>query len=172
MQLARSVRAGAPLSEAISQVCESDAGSREMGLEVVGSALQRGVSLDGALVEWGRLAKSRPRLPDVDLIVAAGRFGNRHGGDLASALEAVALTVMDRAELADETAALSSQARASAVVLCLLPVLGAATLCLADPEVAGVLFGTTLGWICIMVAFALDALAAVLGEALIRRALR
>jgi tight adherence protein B len=173
MQLARSVRNGATLPEAVTQTAALSSGPGTAALARVDRALQRGVAIDDALGEWGQGPGGEAPVPeDVALVVAAARFGNRQGGDVAGALESVALTLLDRAELAEETAALSSQSRASVAVLGLLPLLGGTLLASMDPEVARVLLTTSLGWVCLLLATILDGAAVVVSELLVRRALR
>jgi tight adherence protein B len=173
MQLARSVRSGATLPEAVAQTAALLSGSGATTLDRVVRALQRGVAIDDALSEWGEGPRAEATsAEDVALVVAAARFGSRHGGDVARALESVALTLLDRAELAEETAALSSQSRASVAVLCLLPLLGGTLLASLDPEVSRVLLRTPLGWVCLLLAAILDGAAVAASELLLRRALR
>lgn len=173
MQLARSVRSGATLPEAVAHTEAAGTGPDHVALRIVQRALQRGVPVDDALVEWERnLRGRRDGSDDLRLVVAAARFGSRHGGDVASALESAALALLDRAELAEETAALASQSRASAAVLCVLPLMGAATMCALDADVAVVLLRSPLGWGCVALATLLDAAAFVVSELLVRRALR
>jgi tight adherence protein B len=167
--LARSVRTGASLPTALADVA-GGAGPGLVGQELrsVLDAVDRGRSLDGALADW----QDRSVVDGVPLLVGACRFSADHGGDPARALDGVAASLLDALEVADETRALVSQARTSATVLALLPPFGAAAFALADPAVAGVLFGTAAGWACVVVGLGLDGLGAWISGRLVGAALR
>jgi tight adherence protein B len=154
--LARSVHSGATLVDAVREGADSLDEPSAGALHVVGGAVARGFPVDEALAEWAE----RERLDGVDLLVTAARLGHRHGGDLALALDAAAVSLLDRAEVADEARALSAQARSSAVVLVALPPFGAACFCLLDPAVAATLLSTPFGWCCIVLGAALDGVGA------------
>jgi tight adherence protein B len=108
----------------------------------------------------------------VSILATAAGVGHREGGDLAVALDAAAVTLLDRAEVRDEAHALSTQARTSAAVLVALPPFGAACFCLLDPAVAATLFTTPLGWTCLLVGAALDGAGAWVMRRMVDGALR
>lgn len=166
--LARSVRSGSSMHTAFGVVSDRAGGLLGPELRSVAHAIDRGRSLDAALGEW----QERTEVSGVDLLVGACRFGVRHGGDLTRALDGVAAALLDALEVADETRALVAQARTSAAVLLALPPLGAALFALADPAVAGVLLGSTAGWLCVVVGLGLDALGALVSGRIIGSALR
>lgn len=151
--LARSVRTGATLRAALSEVAGTADPSLRPALAAVLGRVERGHALDDALAEWARSAGS----PALDLIVGACRFGDAHGGDLARALDGAGAACLDTLELADETRALTSQARTSALVLLALPPVGTAVFAAADPSVATVLLATPAGWVCLSLGLALEA---------------
>src|SRR5690606_16715800 len=153
--VARSVRTGAPLVEALADAASTTAvpGSPlAEDLEAIVGSVRRGASVDDALARW---ASTRAD-PAVRLFVAACRFGHEQGGDLAAALDGAAVSLLDQDELADEARALASQARTSAGVLVALPVLGAAGFSILDPRVARTLVGTGAGRACLVLGVALD----------------
>lgn len=164
-ELARSLRSGATLPVAISELRPSGAWSAD--LVRVRDLVARGVPVGDALRAW-RDARGGD---EVRLIVAACETGHRHGGDPARALDGVAATLRDRAELAEEARALTSQARAAVAVLGFLPVVGAAIFSLLDPRVAGVLLGSPVGWTCLVVGALLDGAGIAVSSRLVRRAL-
>jgi tight adherence protein B len=69
-------------------------------------------------------------------------------------------TLRDRVALDREVAALSSQARASAAVLVVAPIVFAVLAGVADPQVAQVLLAEPLGWACVAGGAVLDGLGA------------
>ena len=168
--LARGVRAGMTPAESLSSVAPRFEGVVGEQLRSLAGRLSRGVSLDTALHQWvqqcagaeiGPLARLRgaPRTPDaldVELLVNAVGFSERMGTGLAEAFEGVAASLLDRCELDDELRALTSQAGASVVVLCSLPVLGAFVVGALSPESLRAMFATPTGLVCMAVACGLD----------------
>jgi len=165
--LARSVHSGATLLVAIEELAELAVAPSGKDLATVASSARRGSSLDAALAQW---QQSR-RGTSVDLLIAACRFGHTEGGNLAAALDGAAVSLLDRIEVADEARALSSQARSSAAVLVVLPLLGAAGFSALDPAVAVTLFSTAAGWVCLILGLSLDALGAWVLARMVRSAL-
>jgi tight adherence protein B len=166
--LARSVRSGATLHAALADATGAVGSELGADLAAVIDATTRGRRLGDALEDW----RIRRNSPGVDLLVRTCRFGAGYGGDLSVALDGVAAALLDAAEVADETAALTSQARASVWVLVSLPPAGALVLATVDPAVAGVLTGTAVGWVCLAAGAFLDATGAALSMWLVRRATR
>jgi tight adherence protein B len=150
--LARSVRAGASLHLAVGEVATGTTPPVRGDLDELLGAVGRGVGLDDALVQWERRRRSHA----VTLVVAACRLGLADGGELAAALDGVAVSLLDTLEIADEARALSSQARSSAAVLVALPVLGAVGFSMVEPAVASMLLTTRAGWLCLVVGVGLD----------------
>ncbi|MEX0767690.1 MAG: type II secretion system F family protein [Microthrixaceae bacterium] len=165
--LARSVHSGATLLVAIEELGELAVAPSGKDLLGVAASVRRGGSLDAALDLW---QQSR-RGTSVDLLVTACRFGYAEGGNLAAALDGAAVSILDRIEVADEARALASQARSSAAVLVVLPLLGAAVFSVLDPAVAATLFTTAAGWVCLVVGLTLDALGAWVLSRMVRSAL-
>ena len=92
------------------------------------------------------------------------------GGSVAVVLDGVTDTLRDRVALDREVAALSSQARASAAVLIVAPVVFAALAAAADHRVAEVLLGQPLGWACLLGGAVLDGAGALWMSRLVGRA--
>lgn len=155
-ELARSVRCGASLPTALAEVAEAAEWPVAADVVAVHQALRRGVAVDEALAEWSTRAASA----SVGLVVTAARLGHAEGGDLAAALDAVAVSLLDRIEVADEAHALGAQARASTWALLALPPFGAACFSLLDPSVGRTLFATPVGWACLVVGVGLELMGA------------
>ncbi len=92
------------------------------------------------------------------------------GGATAAVIDGVADTLRDRVALEREVAALSSQARASAVLLVVAPIVVAVLAAVADDRIASFLFGSPAGWACIVVGLLLDAVGAVWMRITVERA--
>ncbi|MEZ5237741.1 MAG: hypothetical protein R2716_01880 [Microthrixaceae bacterium] len=88
----------------------------------------------------------RLRAADVELLVDATVIGESMGVGLAEVFEGVAATLLDRGDLQDEIRALASQASASVVVLCCLPVLGLVMLGVLSPGRCGCSSPLPSGW--------------------------
>lgn len=164
--LARSVASGATLEAALDDVAPNVDGV--LGAEMRGAVelLARGHGTGRVLVLWERATV----VDGVDLLVGACRFSVGHGPALVGALDGVASALLDRVEVADEVAALASQARTSTAVLIALPPVGGALFGLLDPGYLQVLTTTTVGRGCLVVGTALDLLGARLSTTLVSRA--
>ena len=75
-------------------------------------------------------------------------------------LDGVAASLRERVALEREVSALSSQSRASAVVLVVAPVVFAAAAAVVDDRILNVLVGRPIGWACMGLGLGLDALGA------------
>ena len=136
--------------------------------EVVGSLaadLGRGRSLVGSVGRW-RAADPRPnrRLAAVALELTADA-----GGASAPVLDGVAESLRDRVALEREVTALSSQARASAALLVIAPLAFAFLAGSVDRRILATLFGTPIGWACVVLGIILDGLGALWMSRLLRR---
>jgi tight adherence protein B len=152
----RSARAGASLRESLRDATDS------FRCTTIGPHLVRFARvLDGG----GPLEQAVDQLragdasTDDHLVVRALTLAVRTGGPAAVVLDAVASTLRERAALTREVRALSTQARASAVVMVVSPVAFAVLAGGADPRVLAFLV-TGPGLLCLGVGVALDALGA------------
>lgn len=153
--VARSLRSGAGLHRALTEAAAGP-GPVADELRSVVAEVDAGDGLLAALDGW---AARRP-LPGVRLAVAALAVGLETGGAQARAVDGVAATIRAHQALAGEVRALSSQARASAVVIALAPVGFAALAAATDPRTATFLLRTPAGLACLSLGLALDAAAA------------
>lgn len=151
-QLARSLRTGRTIRESL-DVDPPAALSGEVA--VLHRDLASGVSLGDALGRWAARSSSR----GVPMVVSVLRLGHGLGGSLAGALDDCASALRNHLEVRDEIRALTSQARASAWSVALLPVGAAGLLAAVDPGVGRVLVETPLGAVCIVGALVLDGVA-------------
>jgi tight adherence protein B len=95
----------------------------------------------------------------VATVAAALTVASSAGGPSAAALEGLAGGLRDRQDAATEVAALSAQARMSALVVGAAPVLSLSLSLLADARVASTLVGTGPGLSCLVAGATLEALA-------------
>jgi tight adherence protein B len=151
--VARSLRGGTSLAQALDEGADAAAPSpaatdmaRVLGL------LTGGLGVSDAVDAW---VGARPTPPRV-LAGAALALGAEVGGAHAQSLDGAAAGLRDRAELCREVQALTSQARASAVVMVLAPLGFAAYAWTTDTHVAQLEMTTPFGWGCLIGGLALD----------------
>jgi tight adherence protein B len=125
----------------------------------------REMSLGGSIED--ALESMRRRLPssDVDLMVTAISVHHAIGGNLAQILEGLADTMVERVRMKGEMEVLTSQARASGMLISLLPVAVAAFLYLITPTYFRPMTTSPFGWAMLLLA----ATGIVVGNVLIRR---
>lgn len=156
--VARSLRSGASLRQAVEEAGRASAGGggRALAAELSRAAAEaaQGASLVAALEA---VAVRRP-LPGVRLGVAALCLGAETGGAQARAVDGVAATVRERLAVAAELRALSSQARISALVIGLAPVGFGAFAAATDPRTAEFMLHTPAGLALLVAGLTLDAL--------------
>lgn len=149
--MASAVRTGQPMVYALGALASAGGPWAEEAGAVV-AAVHHGAPLEQALESWCHRSRSH----EVRLVADAVVLADRSGGSTADALDAVARSLAQRAELGREVDAASASARASAQVLVAMPAAFAVVISIADPRVAGMLLGTPLGVACLLAAVALD----------------
>ncbi|MCA1841924.1 MAG: type II secretion system F family protein [Actinobacteria bacterium] len=130
--------------------------------QVVERAEEEGLA--AALARW---AGERP-LPAVGAVAAALEVAVSTGGPAAPALDGLAVGLRDGHDAAAEVAALSSQARLSAIVVGASPFVSLALSLLVDPRVAPTLVGTGVGRGCLLAGVALESGAALWMRQIVR----
>jgi tight adherence protein B len=142
--LARAVRGGASLGQALAEVAAEAPLAWAGDLQRVTADLAAGASVREAMTAW---EKTRPG-SGARLAVTALVLAHERGGDLGSAADSAAASVRDAAAARSELAAQTVQARASAVVVAAAPVGFTALLTGTDGRVRAVVLGTPVGWVC------------------------
>jgi tight adherence protein B len=117
-----------------------------------------------ALSAW---AEERP-LPAVAAVAAALEVAVGAGGPAAPALEGLASGLRDRHDASGEVAALSAQARLSAIVVGAAPLVSLGLSVLADARVAPTLIGTGSGRACLLAGAVLEVMAALWMRRIVR----
>ena len=154
--VARSLRSGASLRQAVEEAGRAGGTDRALAGELARAAAEagQGASLVSALEAVG----ARRPLPGIRLGVAALCLGAETGGAQARAVDGVAATVRERLAVAAELRALSSQARISALVIGVAPVGFGAFAAATDPRTSQFLLHTSAGLALLVVGLVLDAL--------------
>jgi tight adherence protein B len=150
--IARGLRSGASLRQAIAEAAGSTPGALGAELQLVAEAAERGTALVDALEAWAQ----RCSQPGVRLSVAALCLGAETGGAQARAIDGVAATLRERLAVAGEVRALTSQTRASMLVIAAAPVLFCVFASTTDPRTSSFLFRSPIGLACLAAGVSLD----------------
>ncbi len=162
--VARGVRAGSSLGQACTESAATVGGPAAARLASAVSAAERGQPLAQAFTTWAATSTvAEERLAAGALALAA-----RAGGPQARAIDGVATTLRERRAVAAEVHAQSAQARLSAVVIGVLPVLFLLWAVATDRRTAAFLVATPAGGICLGAGLGLE----LAGAAWMRRLLR
>ena len=153
--VARALRSGAAIPSALREAATAESLAAE-DLRRVLAEVDRGLGLGVALDRW---AERRPR-PGVRLVVGALSVALASGGTPARAVDGVAATLRERAEVDREVLALATQARASAAVVTLAPLAFGVLGALGDERTAAFLLRTPAGLACLGAGLALDGVGA------------
>lgn len=151
--IARGLRSGASLRQAVDESARVTTGTLGTDLARVAAEADRGVPVVDALEAWS----ARRPLPGVRLAVAALALGAETGGAQARAIDGVAATLRQRLAVAAEARALATQARASAAVIAVAPLVFCALASIADPRLGEFLLRTPLGLLILVAGLGLDA---------------
>jgi tight adherence protein B len=152
--VARSLRTGASLRQAVAEAAVATPG--RLGAELARAAGE--AELGGSLVNALEALARRQGGSGVGLAVAALCLGAETGGAQARAVDGVAATLRERLGVGAELRALSAQARISALVIGLAPLGFGAFAAAADPRTSGFLLHTGPGLALLAVGLALDGL--------------
>lgn len=152
--MARSLRSGAGLRQAVGEAAVATAG--QLGRELGRVARQAGQG--ASLVEALEGLAARHPMPGCRLAVAALCLGVETGGAQARAVDGVAATLRDRLAVTAEVKALASQARVSAMVIGLAPLAFGAFAVTTDPRTGDFLFNTPVGIALLTTGVVLDGL--------------
>jgi tight adherence protein B len=139
--IVRAIRVGIPVMEAMRIV------SRECGSPTAGEFARLvdqvaiGTSLEDAVADLAR----RTGLPEYRFFATALSLQNQTGGTLSDTLENLADVIRKRAALKARGKALTSEARASAVILAFLPLATGGILYLINPPYISILFTNPSG---------------------------
>lgn len=162
--IAGHLRGGSALRHAIRDAAEIG-GPLGAELGTVARHARDGVPIEEAIDDWARRHDAATSLAGAALTMAASI-----GGPGADAVESAAASLRQRAAATAEVAALSVQARLSAIVLSVAPVGFTFLLVSLDPSSARFLLATPAGWACIAGGVGLDIVGALWMQRLVGRA--
>ncbi|MCK9511640.1 MAG: type II secretion system F family protein [Pigmentiphaga sp.] len=142
LTLAAALRAGAATPSALRHLAQEAEAPLAQEFALVLREQRLGIPLDQALANLARRLPSEATV----LSVAALRISAATGGNLAEALERVAVTVRSRLHLLGRVEALTAQGRMQAWVVGALPVLLLLALSRLEPDAMALLWSTREGW--------------------------
>jgi tight adherence protein B len=154
LSIADTLRASRSLPMAIDQVGRS--AGPPLGEEFARAS--RRVMMGATVEESIAAIAERTRVRDLELLSTAISVVRVSGGDLPRMLNSMAAVARARRALAGQVRAMTAQARATSLVLSMLPVIVGVAGSLAVPTYFGVLTTTTAGWALLTVAAALLAM--------------
>lgn len=142
LTLAAALRAGAATPSALRHLAQEAEAPLAQEFALVLREQRLGIPLDQALANLARRLPSEATV----LSVAALRISAATGGNLAEALERVAITVRSRLHLLGRVEALTAQGRMQAWVVGALPPLLLVALSRLEPDAMALLWSTREGW--------------------------
>lgn len=156
-RLASALRAGEAVGPALTALATDLPEPLAAELGPVAASIEHGAPVALALAAWA----ARPGASaDVRLVAAALTLGADAGGEVARAVDRVAVTLRERCELQGEVQALATQARASAAVLAVTPLAFGGLIATIEPQVVAFLVTTPVGLACLASGLGLEVLGA------------
>jgi len=143
--IVRGVRSGLPVAETIKTISEEI--ERPVGPEFqrIGDQMRIGVSMDEAM--WA--TAKRLQIAEFNFLVISMSIQQETGGNLAEILENLSNMVRRREQMRLKVKAMSSEARASAMIIGSLPFIMCALISFINPRYMSTLFTDPRGWIMI-----------------------
>jgi tight adherence protein B len=143
--IVRGIRSGLPASEALRSI--GDEMEDPIGIEFrqVTDQMKIGVNLDDAM--WATAKKLD--IPEFNFLVISLSIQQETGGNLAEILEKLSDMVRRREQMRLKVKAMSSEARASAMIIGALPFIMCGVISFVNPGYMSALFTDPRGWVMI-----------------------
>lgn len=145
--IVRGVRSGLPVSETIKTIAEELSDPVGAEFQRISDQMRIGVSMDEAM--WA--TAKRLQIPEFNFLVISMSIQQETGGNLAEILENLSNMVRRREQMRLKVKAMSSEARASAMIIGSLPFIMCALLSFINPKYMSTLFIDPRGWIMIAI---------------------
>lgn len=143
--IVRSIRSGLPVTEAMNTVAVELQPPIAVVFRNVASAVRIGKSVEQAL--WSEASKLP--IPEMKFFIVSLSIQQETGGNLADILENLATMIRKREQLRQKIKAMSSEARASAMIIGSLPFIMSGVIYMVNPDYISGLVTDTRGWIMI-----------------------
>jgi tight adherence protein B len=149
--IVRGIRSGLPATEALKTIAEEiqDPVGREF--RQVTDQMKIGVAMDEAM--WA--AARRLAIPEFNFLVISLSIQQETGGNLAEILEKLSDMVRRREQMRLKVKAMSSEARASAMIIGSLPFVMAGVITFVNPDYMSTLFNDPRGWVMMGIGFSM-----------------
>ncbi|MGI9500327.1 MAG: type II secretion system F family protein [Geminicoccaceae bacterium] len=145
--IVRGVRSGLPVSETMKTIAEEIGDPVGFEFQRISDQMQIGVSMDEAM--WA--TAKRLQIPEFNFLVISMSIQQETGGNLAEILENLSNMVRRREQMRLKVKAMSSEARASAMIIGSLPFIMCALISFVNPKYMSTLFVDPRGWIMIAI---------------------
>jgi tight adherence protein B len=143
--IVRGIRSGLPATEALKTIADEVDDPVGTEFRQVTDQMRIGVALDEAM--WS--AARRLGTPEFNFLVISLSIQQETGGNLAEILEKLSDMVRRREQMRLKVKAMSSEARASAMIIGSLPFIMCALISFVNPGYMSVLFTDPRGWVMI-----------------------
>jgi tight adherence protein B len=143
--IVRGIRSGLPASEALRTIADEIQDPVGKEFRDVTDQMRIGVAMDEAL--W--TTAKRLAIPEFNFLVISLSIQQETGGNLAEILEKLSDMVRRREQMRLKVKAMSSEARASAMIIGSLPFVMAGVISFVNPEYMSTLFTDPRGWVMI-----------------------
>lgn len=143
--IVRGVRSGLPVNETMKTIAEEIADPVGLEFQRISDQAKIGVSMDEAM--WS--TAKRLQIPEFNFLVISMSIQRETGGNLAEIIENLANMVRRREQMRLKVKAMSSEARASAMIIGSLPFIMCALISFINPRYMSTLFVDPRGWIMI-----------------------
>jgi len=150
--IVRGVRSGLPVSETMKTIAEEIGNPVGNEFQYISDQMSIGVSMDDAM--WA--TAKRLQIAEFNFLVISMSIQQETGGNLAEILENLSNMVRRREQMRLKVKAMSSEARASAMIIGSLPFIMCALISFINPKYMSTLFVDPRGWI--MIAMGLTSL--------------
>jgi tight adherence protein B len=137
----RGIRSGLPVGECLAIISRESPDPVRPIFEKIVEATKVGLTLDQAL----QRAEEEMPTPEFRYFIIVINIQSQTGGNLADTLQNLSTVLRDRKRLRDKIQALSSEAKASAMIIGALPFLVASALFILNPKYMSLLFTETSG---------------------------
>jgi tight adherence protein B len=143
--IVRGIRSGLPASEALRTIADEISDPVGSEFREVTDQMRIGVAMDEAM--WA--AARRLVIPEFNFLVISLAIQQETGGNLAEILEKLSDMVRRREQMRLKIKAMSSEARASAMIIGSLPFVMATVIMMVNPGYMNTLFTDPRGWVMI-----------------------
>jgi tight adherence protein B len=143
--IVRGIRSGLPASEALKTIADEITDPVGPEFQQVTDQMKIGLAMDEAM--WA--AAKRLAIPEFNFLVISLSIQQETGGNLAEILEKLSDMVRRREQMRLKVKAMSSEARASAMIIGSLPFVMAGVISFVNPEYISALFTDPRGWVMI-----------------------